>query len=151
MSCELIIRPEAEADLTEAFKWYEARVPGLGLKFIRTVDSLRSFVIPRRIQSSIRTSVAHPRESSPMRSSSWLMWRALLFLLYSMLSVIPSTGKKENKAPQTNHSSGGLNARSLRSLDSKILGLHEIHFQYITSFPFSPGTSKRIKQALSFS
>jgi plasmid stabilization system protein ParE len=40
MSRELIIRPDAEADLTEAFEWYEARVPGLGLEFIRTVDSL---------------------------------------------------------------------------------------------------------------
>ena len=40
MSHELTIRPEAEADLTEAFDWYETRVPGLGLEFIRSVDSL---------------------------------------------------------------------------------------------------------------
>lgn len=45
MSRELIIRPEAEADLTEAFEWYEARVPGLGLEFIRTVDSLFNSII----------------------------------------------------------------------------------------------------------
>ena len=45
MSHELIIRPEAEADLTEAFKWYETRVPGLGLEFIRTVDSLFNSII----------------------------------------------------------------------------------------------------------
>ena len=40
MSHELILRPEAEAKLTEAFKWYEARASGLGLEFVRSVDSL---------------------------------------------------------------------------------------------------------------
>lgn len=45
MSRKLIIRPEAEADLTEAFEWYETRVPGLGLEFIRTVDSLFNSII----------------------------------------------------------------------------------------------------------
>ena len=40
MRHELILRPEAEAELTEAFEWYEARFPGLGLEFIRSVDSL---------------------------------------------------------------------------------------------------------------
>jgi len=40
MSHELILRPEAEAELTEAFKWYEARASGLGLEFVRSVDSL---------------------------------------------------------------------------------------------------------------
>jgi len=45
MSRKLIIRPEAEADLTEAFEWYESRVTGLGLEFIRTVDSLFNALI----------------------------------------------------------------------------------------------------------
>ena len=45
MSRKLIIRPEAEADLTEAFEWYETRVTGLGLEFIRTVDSLFNSII----------------------------------------------------------------------------------------------------------
>ena len=45
MSRELIIRPEAEADLAEAFEWYETRVPGLGSEFIRTVDSLFNSII----------------------------------------------------------------------------------------------------------
>jgi len=45
MSRKLIIRPEAEADLTEAFEWYETRVPGLGLEFIRTVDSLFNSIV----------------------------------------------------------------------------------------------------------
>ena len=45
MNRKLIIRPEAEADLAEAFEWYETRVTGLGLEFIRTVDSLFNSII----------------------------------------------------------------------------------------------------------
>ncbi|MBI5966553.1 MAG: type II toxin-antitoxin system RelE/ParE family toxin [Deltaproteobacteria bacterium] len=52
MTRELIIRPEAEADLAEAFEWYEARVPGLGLEFIRAVDSL--------LNSILRNPLAYP-------------------------------------------------------------------------------------------
>jgi plasmid stabilization system protein ParE len=45
MNRKLIIRPEAEADLAEAFEWYETRVIGLGLEFIRTIDSLFNSII----------------------------------------------------------------------------------------------------------
>jgi plasmid stabilization system protein ParE len=45
MSRKLIIRPEAEADLSEAFEWYETHVTGLRLEFIRTVDSLFNSII----------------------------------------------------------------------------------------------------------
>jgi toxin ParE1/3/4 len=39
MSRELIIRPEAEADIAEAFGWYEARVSGLGSEFLLVLDA----------------------------------------------------------------------------------------------------------------
>ena len=39
VSRRLIIRPEAEAELTEAFAWYEERVPGLGAEFLLCVDA----------------------------------------------------------------------------------------------------------------
>jgi len=45
MSRELIIRPEAESELAEAFEWYETRIPGLGSEFIRVVDSVLSSII----------------------------------------------------------------------------------------------------------
>jgi plasmid stabilization system protein ParE len=45
MSRQLTIRPEAETDLAEAFEWYEARVPGLGLEFIHTVERLFNSII----------------------------------------------------------------------------------------------------------
>jgi len=38
MTYHLIIRPEAETELAEAFDWYERRVPGLGVDFLTAVD-----------------------------------------------------------------------------------------------------------------
>ena len=38
MKYDLIIRPEAEQDIQEAFSWYEDRVSGLGREFLRCVD-----------------------------------------------------------------------------------------------------------------
>ncbi len=39
MSCRLIIRPEAESDLAEAFEWYEQRRPGLGESLLLSVEA----------------------------------------------------------------------------------------------------------------
>lgn len=39
MRYELVIRPEAEAEMEEAFDWYEKRVFGLGSDFLRCVDA----------------------------------------------------------------------------------------------------------------
>ena len=34
MTATVVVQPEAEADLTEAFRWYEARRAGLGAEMI---------------------------------------------------------------------------------------------------------------------
>lgn len=39
MPYQIIIRPEAENDIIDAFDWYEARSPGLGLEFVRCIDA----------------------------------------------------------------------------------------------------------------
>ncbi|HEX6985461.1 MAG TPA: type II toxin-antitoxin system RelE/ParE family toxin [Planctomycetaceae bacterium] len=38
MARELVVRPEAEADLAEVFSWYEGREPGLGYEFFDEID-----------------------------------------------------------------------------------------------------------------
>jgi len=38
MKFKFIIRPEAEQDIKGAFGWYEDRVSGLGLEFMRCID-----------------------------------------------------------------------------------------------------------------
>jgi hypothetical protein len=39
MPFELVIAPEAAADIAEAYDWYEARRPGLGEDFMTSVDA----------------------------------------------------------------------------------------------------------------
>ena len=39
MDQHLIIRPEAEVDLTDVAGWYDSREPGLGLEFLLEVHS----------------------------------------------------------------------------------------------------------------
>lgn len=39
MTLEMIIRPEAEVEMGDAFDWYEERVPGLGSDFLLNVDA----------------------------------------------------------------------------------------------------------------
>jgi plasmid stabilization system protein ParE len=38
VSLPVSLRARAEADLTDAFAWYEERLPGLGTAFLRSVD-----------------------------------------------------------------------------------------------------------------
>jgi hypothetical protein len=38
MSLELIVRPEAEGDALEAFRWYNEQLPGLGQEFLEELD-----------------------------------------------------------------------------------------------------------------
>jgi len=39
MAVELIIAPEAQQDLADAYSWYEERRPGLGEEFLGCVDA----------------------------------------------------------------------------------------------------------------
>ena len=50
MSYRLIIRPEAEADIQEAFNWYERRVSGLGAEFLGAIDNAMSTIVSHPLQ-----------------------------------------------------------------------------------------------------
>ena len=59
MTRGLIIRPEAEADIAQAFKWYEAQVPGLGSQFLFVLDAgfnsiLRNHLIYPEVYKTVR-------------------------------------------------------------------------------------------------
>ena len=64
MSLPICLRPRAEADLSDAFAWYEERIPGLGAAFLRSVD-----VCLARIQRHPEAyPKAHPRvRRAPIR------------------------------------------------------------------------------------
>ncbi len=53
MSLELFIRPEAEADALEAYRWYSDQLPGLGEEFLGEID---------RALETIRTNPELPRK-----------------------------------------------------------------------------------------
>ena len=40
MSRPLVVLPEAEADLADAYTWYEERLPGLGSAFLLSVEAV---------------------------------------------------------------------------------------------------------------
>lgn len=41
---QIIVRPEAEAEVRQAFDWYETQSKGLGLEFLRAVEACLSAV-----------------------------------------------------------------------------------------------------------
>jgi hypothetical protein len=45
MSRRLIVRPEAEAEMADAFDWYEDRLSGLGSEFLLCVDAAFSAIL----------------------------------------------------------------------------------------------------------
>jgi plasmid stabilization system protein ParE len=53
MTFKLIIAPEAEADLAEAFQWYESQRSGLGDEFLRAAEA-RLAEVQRRPESFAR-------------------------------------------------------------------------------------------------
>ena len=53
MPHDLIIRPEAEAEMADAYAWYEQQVLGLGDQFLLSVDAV--------LQSIIRSPQQYPQ------------------------------------------------------------------------------------------
>ena len=44
MNLEVIIRPEAELDISDAFHWYEDKMVGLGHRFLIQVDTAIKYI-----------------------------------------------------------------------------------------------------------
>lgn len=53
MTYRLLIRPEAEAELAEAFDWYERRVPGLGAELLVAVDTAVGSILSNPLQHPV--------------------------------------------------------------------------------------------------
>ncbi len=43
---KIIVQPEAEAEISEAFRWYEDKNEGLGSEFMRALDANLSPIRP---------------------------------------------------------------------------------------------------------
>ncbi len=57
MAAELIVAPEAEQDVADAYAWYENRRPGLGEEFLGCVDPAwkGSAALPKYTHLSTKT------------------------------------------------------------------------------------------------
>ena len=55
MTAKLIVRQEAEADIADAYRWYEAQRPGLGQDFVDAVGS----AFERIIEQPLRYTPVH--------------------------------------------------------------------------------------------
>jgi plasmid stabilization system protein ParE len=53
MTYRLSIRPEAEAELAEAFDWYERRVSGLGADLLTAVDTAVDSILNNPFQHPV--------------------------------------------------------------------------------------------------
>ncbi len=53
MKYTIIVRPEAEIELQEAFSWYETQSKGLGLEFVRSIDASLSSIIRSPIMYAV--------------------------------------------------------------------------------------------------
>ena len=53
MKPRLVLRPEAEADLTSAIDWYEKRHKGLGARFLVDVENLLTTIENKLLGSSL--------------------------------------------------------------------------------------------------
>lgn len=73
MKYDLIVRPEAEAELAEAFNWYEQQVAGIGSRFLLSVDAVINSIQRDPLQypilyKNVRRALTR---RFPYRSSSW--------------------------------------------------------------------------------
>ncbi|MGE5341545.1 MAG: type II toxin-antitoxin system RelE/ParE family toxin [Candidatus Omnitrophota bacterium] len=64
MNYQIIIRPEAEKDLSESYRWYQEKVPGLGSEFLRCVDSALDLItkspkLYQEVYKNIRRAIIH--------------------------------------------------------------------------------------------
>lgn len=63
MNRELVLRPEAEADALEAYRWYNEQLPGLGEEFLTEIDRALEAIranpeTPRKLHREFRRVLA---------------------------------------------------------------------------------------------
>ena len=64
MSPSVVFRPQAEAELLEAGRWYDERRPGLGASFLTAIDDViervgREPLLFPRVQGEMRRALVH--------------------------------------------------------------------------------------------
>lgn len=99
MSRRLIVRPEAEAEMADAFDWYEDRVPGLGSQFLLCVDAVFSAILrsPQQFPRVHRVVRRALTRRYPTKCSLWKTTSAWSFCRSFMPSGTRNAGKRESE------------------------------------------------------
>jgi hypothetical protein len=73
MNRDLVVLPEAEADLADAYTWYEERLPGLGSAFLLSVEAvIHSITRGKKGVKSLTFNIVLCIASLMLRSSNWV-------------------------------------------------------------------------------
>lgn len=80
MNRQLIIRPDAEVDIAQAFDWYNSRVPGLGEQFLLALDAA--------FNSVLRNPLIHPEVYKTVRRALTRRFPFAVFYLVEEAGVI---------------------------------------------------------------
>jgi len=77
---DLIVRPEAETELADAYSWYEERVQGLGDQFVLSVDAV--------FQAIIRSPLQYPKVFKTVRRALLHRFPYGIFFVESQPQII---------------------------------------------------------------
>ena len=80
MTRSLMVRPEAEADIAQAFDWYEARLPGLGSEFLLVLDAA--------FNSILRNHLLHPKIHKTVRQTLTRRFPLAVFFLSKETRIV---------------------------------------------------------------
>jgi plasmid stabilization system protein ParE len=76
----LTIRTEAEAEMADAFDWYEERVPGLGAEFLLCLDAV--------LNTIVRTPQQYPRVHREVRRALTRRFPYKIYFLESDAEIV---------------------------------------------------------------
>ena len=76
MAIELVLAPEAEQDIQEAYRWYELQRAGLGEEFLRCIEACvqalhRAPLTYPVVHESYRRALPRRSNSNDLRRVSW--------------------------------------------------------------------------------
>ncbi len=84
MSWDVVFRPEVEHDVADAARWYEAREPGLGRRFVEEVFEVWN----RLAENPLLGSRKHPVRDIRWRYPSRFPYRVIYEVLQEQVIVV---------------------------------------------------------------
>jgi len=91
----LTIRPEAEAEMADAFDWYEDRVPGLGAEFLLCLDAV--------LNTIVRSPQQYPRVRREVRRALTRRFPYKIYFVVSETDIVVLSVFHASRNPRCRH------------------------------------------------